>query len=195
MIVCATPRCGGTIFCINKAAEIRSDFIGELSPNYIMGIGSYGQLKQIHHETSHQPVFEVDDYVAHLQQVLSHDKIYLINNDQAISLSLHASSFRVATRNLDRAFRSMADLVIRSSLGATPDTVCNTVARFCKSQLVSNVLITRYCEATGKPLVWFEDHYKSKDSYSYFESFAQRKKLETFFLMLVSMEQKLMKKK
>lgn len=194
MIVCATPRCGGTIFCIDKAAETGSDFVGELSPNYIVGIGGYGHLKQIYHETSHQPVFEVDDYVAHLQQVLSPDKIYLINNE-AIGLSLHASSFRVATRNMDRAFRSMADLVIRSSLGATPDTVCNIVARFCKSQLESNVLITRYCEATGKPLVWFEDHYKSKGSYPHFESFAQREKLETFFTMLVSMERKLMTKK
>jgi hypothetical protein len=186
VIVCATPRCGGTIFCINKAAEIGASFVGELSPDYITGIGRYGPLKQQNHETAYQPLFALDDYITHIEQVGALDKIYLIN--ESVSLALPASSFRIATRNLDRAFRSMADLVIRSTAGMPPDIVFNFVARLCRAQLESNVLIRRYCEVTGKPLIWFEDHYKSKDFYTDFDAFSKRERLENLFQQLGNMQ-------
>ena len=119
MIVCATPRCGGTVFCIEKAAETGATFVGELSPDYIKGTGRYGGLKQANHETAFQPLFELDDYITHLGHVHDPDRIYLVN--EAVSLALPASSFRIATRNLDRAFRSMADLVVRSMAGENPE--------------------------------------------------------------------------
>ena len=186
MIVCATPRCGGTIFCIDKAKEIGANFVGELSPDYIKDMGRYGSRKQENHETSYQPVFELDDYITHLQQVLSPDSIYLVN--ESVSLALDSSSFRVTTRNLDRAFRSMADLVIRSIPEETPDDVYNIVSRFCRMQLESNVLITRYCELTGKPLVIYEELYKSKGFYPNFDSFPMRDNLEQLFVRLRGIE-------
>ena len=186
MIVCATPRCGGTIFCINKAKEIGATFCGELNADHIRGLGRYGNLKQKHHETAYQPTFALDDYLAHVQQIDAADKIYLIN--MSVSLALPLSSFRIATRNLDRAFRSMADLLIRSTPGLPPDTVSNFIAQFCRAQLESNVLIRRYCEVTAKPLIWFEDHYKSTGSYPNFNTFSQREKLEGLFETLRKME-------
>ena len=182
MIVCATPRCGGTIFCITKAAEIGATFIGELSAEYITGMGRYRDIKQKHHETSFQPTFALDDYLEHLHQINAPDKIYLIN--ESVSLALPASSFRIATRNLDRAFRSMADLVIRATGAMPPDIVFNNAARLCRAQLESNVLIRRYCEVTGKPLIWFEDQYKSKDFYPHFDAFSKRERLENLFEQL-----------
>jgi hypothetical protein len=185
MIVCATPRCGGTIFCIEKAAETGARFMGELSPDYIKGLGRYGSLKQANHETAYQPQFELDDYITHLGHVHAADRIYLVN--EAVSLALPSSSFRIATRNLDRAFRSMADLVIRSTAGEPADMVFFIAARFCRTQLESNTLITRYCEMTGKPLVYFEDLYKSKGDYPSFDAFAQRDRLEQLFAQLGQM--------
>ena len=182
MIVCATPRCGGTVFCIEKAAETGAAFMGELSPDYIRGIGRYGGLKQANHETAYQPQFELDDYIMHLGHVHAPDRIYLVN--EAVSLALPSSSFRIATRNLDRAFRSMADLVIRSTAGEPTDMVFFIAARFCWTLLESNTLITRYCEMTGKPLVYFEDLYTSKGAYPNFDSFAQRDRLEHLFAHL-----------
>ena len=182
MIVCATPRCGGTIFCIDKAAETGATFVGELSPDYIKGIGRYGGLKQANHEAAYQPQFELDDYITHLGHVHASDRIYLVN--EAVSLALPSSSFRIATRNLDRAFRSMADLVIRSTAGEDPNMVFFIAARFCRTQLESNTLITRYCEMTGKPLVYYEDLYTSKGTYPNFESFVQRDRLEQVFVQL-----------
>ena len=182
MIVCATPRCGGTIFCIEKAAETGARFVGELSPDYITGIGRYGSLKQANHETSYQPQFALDDYIEHLGHVHAADRIYLVN--EAVSLALPWSSFRIATRDLDRGFRSMADLVIRSMAGEDPDTVFFIAARFCWTLLESNTLITRYCELTGKPLVIYEDHYTSKGVYPNFDAFAQRDRLEQLFVHL-----------
>ena len=186
MIVCATPRCGGTIFCINKAAEIGATFVGELHAEYITGMGRYGNIKQKHHETAFQPTFALDDYLAHVHQINAADKIYLIN--ASVSLALPNSSFRIATRNLDRAFRSMADFVIRSTPGLPADTVSSFVARFCRAQFESNVLIRRYCEVTAKPLIWFEDHYKSSGAYPNFSAFSQRAKLEILFQNLRNME-------
>jgi hypothetical protein len=182
MIVCATPRCGGTIFCIDKAAETGATFVGELSPDYIKGIGRYGSLKQANHETSYQPQFELDDYIQHLGHVHAPDRIYLVN--EAVSLALPSSSFRVATRNLDRAFRSMADLVIRSTADEDPQMVFFIAARFCRTLLESNTLITRYCELTGKPLVIYEEHYTSKGLYPNFDAFVQRDRLEQVFAHL-----------
>lgn len=182
MIVCATPRCGGTIFCIEKAAETGARFVGELSPDYIKGIGRYGALKQANHETAYQPQFELDDYITHLGQVHAPDRIYLVN--EAVSLALPSSSFRIATRNLDRAFRSMADLVIRSTTGEPQDMVFFIAARFCWTLLESNTLITRYCEMNGKSLLYFEDLYKSKGSYPNLDSFEQRDRLEQLFAYL-----------
>jgi hypothetical protein len=182
MIVCATPRCGGTIFCIDKAAEIGATFVGEFSPDYIKGIGRYGSLKQANHETAYQPLFALDDYIEHLGHVHAPDRIYLVN--EAVSLALPSSSFRIATRNLDRAFRSMADLVIRSTAGEDPQMVFFIAARFCRTLLESNTLITRYCELTGKPLVIYEDHYTSKGVYPNFDAFVQRDRLEQVFVQL-----------
>lgn len=186
MIVCATPRCGGTIFCLDKAKETGASFMGELSPEYIKGLGRYGSLKEANHETAYQPVFELDDYLTHLEHVHSPSKIYLVN--EFVGLALTSSSFRIATRNLDRAFRSMADLVIRSTTGETVETVYHIVSRFCGTQLESNILITRYSEMTGKPLFYFEDIYKSKGSYPYFESFPQRERLEQLFTQLIQIQ-------
>ena len=186
MIVCATPCCGGTIFCLDKAKETGASFMGELSIDYIKGPGRYGSLKQANHETAYQPLFELDDYLTHLDHVLSPDKIYLVN--ESVSLALTSSSFRVVTRDLDRAFRSMADLVIRSTPGETPEMVYLIAARFCRTQLESNVLITRYSEMTGKPFVYYEDLYKSKGSYPHFDSFPHRERLEQLFAQLLRVE-------
>ena len=41
---------------------------------------------------------------------------------------------------------------------------------------------------TGKPLFYFEDIYKSKGSYPYFESFPQRERLEQLFIQLIQIE-------
>ena len=60
-------------------------------------------------------------------------------------------------------------------------------ARFCRTLLESNTLITRYCEMTGKPLVYFEDRYTSKGVYPNFDSFAQRERLEQVFVQLGSL--------
>jgi hypothetical protein len=186
MIVCATPRCGGTIFCLDKAKETGTSFVGELSPDYIKDLGRYGSLKQANHETAYQPQFELDEFLSHLEEVSSPDKIYLIND--SVSLALPLSSFRIATRNMNRAFRSMADLVIRSTRGEAPDVAYLIAARFCRNQLMSNILITRYSQMTGKPLLYYEDLYKSKGSYPHFEAFPQRDKLELLFTQLVKIE-------
>jgi len=182
MIVCATPRCGGTVFCIEKAAETGARFVGELSPDYIRGLGRYGSLKQSNHETSYQPQFELDDYIGHLDHLHAPDRIYLVN--EAVSLALTSSSFRIATRNLDRAFRSMADLVIRSMADEPAEMVFFVAARFCWTLLESNTLITRYCETSGKPLLYFEDLYKSKGAYPNLDAFSQRERLEQLFAYL-----------
>lgn len=155
---------------------------GLFSPDSIKGIGRYGGLKQANHETAYQPEFELDDYITHLGHVHAPDRIYLVN--EAVSLALPSSSFRIATRKLDRAFRSMADLVIRSTAGENPDMVFFIAARFCRTLLESNTLITRYCELTGKPLVIYEDRYTSKGVYPNFDSFVQRDRLEQVFVQL-----------
>ena len=186
MIVCAPPRCGGTIFCIDKAKETGASFMGELSPEYIRGLGRLGSLKQENHETAYQPIFELDDYLTHLENVHSPNKIYLVN--AFVGLALTSSSYRIATRSLDRAFRSMADLVIRSTTGETVEMVHQITGRFCRTQLESNILITRYGEMTGKPLFYFEDLYKSKGSYPHFEAFPQREELEQLFIKLIQIE-------
>jgi hypothetical protein len=193
MIVCATPLCGGTIFCIDKAKETGASFMGELSPEYIKGMGRYGRLKEINHEAAYQPLYELDDYLAHLEHVHSANRIYLVN--EFVSLALTSSCFRIVTRDLDRAFRSMADLVIRSTLSETAEMVYQITSRFCRTQLESNVLITRYSEMTGKPLFCFEDIYKSKGSYPHFESFAQRERLEKLFIQFVQVETEMLGKR
>ena len=78
----------------------------------------------------------------------------------------------------------MADLVIRSTAGEDPQMVFFIAARFCRTLLESNTLITRYCELTGKPLVIYEDHYTSKGVYPNFDAFVQRDRLEQVFAQL-----------
>lgn len=180
MIICATMRCGGTIFCIEKAAEIGGQFVGELSPAYINGLGIFGTKKQENHETGYQPVFELDEYVSHINDLTAPDKLYLINND-AISSALQWSTYRIATRNMARAQRSMADLFIRSNAGVDAENVFFRIARICQTQLEGNILIRRYCELTGKPLIFYEDHYTSKPSYPNLDRFPLKDRVEKYF--------------
>ncbi len=189
MLICATMRCGGTIFCIDKAKEIGGHFVGELSSGYIKGLGLFGAKKQENHETGFQPVFGLDEYVSHIMDLTSPDKLYLINNE-AISTALQWSTYRIATRDMPRALRSMADLVIRSNASGDPENIFFRVSRMCQTQLEGNILIRRYCELTGKPLIYYEDHYTSKASYPNLESFPLRGKIEVLFEQLLEHDPK-----
>lgn len=186
MIVCATPRCGGTIFCVDKAAEIKGTFMGELSPGYITGLGVYGTKKQENHETGFQPVYGLDEYFTHLSQIGDAGRIYLVN--EAVSLALPLSSYRIATRRIGRAFRSAADLLIRAQPDEAPERLLFIINRFCRGLLESNILITRYCKLSSKPLLIYEDMYRSKSAYPNFEAFSLRSQAEEFFARLEDLD-------
>lgn len=187
MIVCATPRCGGTIFCIDKAVEIGGSFMGELSPVHIKDLGAFGDIKQKNHETGFQPVYDIDEYFSHLDDVDNPRRIYLVND--AVTLALPKSEYRIATRQIDRALCSLADLVIRSRPAESPEKLLFTIAWVCRALVVTNVLITRYCMLTGKQLLYFEDMYSRKTSYPNLERFSLRCRLEDVFSNLAGLDE------
>jgi hypothetical protein len=186
VIVCATPRCGGTIFSINKAAELGIQFSGELSTAYVTGLGNYGSRKKIFHETHFQTEYSLQNYVEHLRNLTAPDRLFLINAN--VGLALPLSSFRIATRDIMRAFRSMADLVIRSYQDRSLDEQYEIVTRFCRLQLEANLLITEYCRLTGSDLQFFEDLFTSKVEYPHLEAFPHLRRLEKYFSYLKHIE-------
>lgn len=186
MIVCATPRCGGTIFSLNKASELGIVFSGELNVAYVRGLGQYGHRKASYHETGFQPEYSLADYVAHLTSLTAPDRLYLINEHVGPALPL--SSFRIAARDVMRAFRSGADLVIRSTPDKDPGLQFDLIAGFCRAQLETNLLITHFCRQTGNDLQFFEDILSSRPSYPHLESYAQLRRLEKYFSYLRHLE-------
>lgn len=70
MIVCATPRCGGTIFCIEEVNRL----------------GLFGDRKARHHETRFQPDFDLKGFVASLLELDAPDKLFLVNGHVSLAL-------------------------------------------------------------------------------------------------------------
>ena len=104
-----------------------------------------------------------------------------------VSFALPLASYFIATRDLDRAFRSMCDLVIRSTKEKSVELTYFSASTFCWNLLQTNILITRYCQLKDKKLLYFEEIYSGKGSYPDFESFSQRENLETLFDYLKSL--------
>jgi len=189
MIVCSTPRCGGTVFCLDKARETGAAFVGELSTGFVKGLGSFGNMKQQNHETGYQPTYSLDEYLSYLQDLASPGRIFLVNG--SVSFALPMASYCLATRNMQRAYRSFADLIIRSvPAGNSPEAILASVARFTEWQRQTNLLIRRFCERAGRPLLYFEDRYQSKGSFPHFEGFPLRSRLEAFFDSLEALDRK-----
>lgn len=187
MIVCATPRCGGTIFCIEKARETGATFVGELSAGYVREMAALPGAKQQNHETGYQPQYTLEEYLSYLQDLTSPGRIFLVNG--SVSLALPMASHHIATRNMQRAYRSLADLLIRSMpAGYAPEAMLGTISRFTGWQRQTNLLITRFCQQTGKKLLYFEDLYRSKGSFPYFDGFPLRDRLERYFAGLEDLD-------
>jgi hypothetical protein len=182
MIVCATPRCGGTIFCIEEARKTGADFIGELSSAYIKGIGLFRDSKARHHETAFQPVYDLESYVNNLLDLESPGKIFLVNGH--ISAALPMSSYRIATRDIGRAFQSLADLMIRANPDLGEENLYTLISQLCRDQFATNILIIEYCRITGKHLHYFEDLYVSKGRFDSLDNHPLKRRLNAFFANL-----------
>jgi hypothetical protein len=176
MIVCAAPRSGGTIFCIELARELGIRFEGELNILHADEIRQHSPLqkKSAAHETHFQPDYNLSEFFGHAQRVFSQDHLYLINHQVAMFLP-HAEAILVR-RDARAALMSMADLFLR---GHQADPAKNNRIRQWLKILLSEQaktfwFIKLYCQTRGLTPIFFEDRFESKKAYTALESSPER---------------------
>lgn len=176
MIVCATPRCGGTIFCIEKAKMTGAQFYGELSMLWVQGIAPDPGAKARLHETGFQPTFTLNDYVSHLAQVDDPAKIYLVNSQ--VSFALPQASHFISTRDLYRACVSLSNIMLQARQELPDNARAAFVMQHVTQQILTDRLIRGFCAHKGITPLIYEDMYKSKTQYAAFERFRLRNALD-----------------
>ena len=82
MIVCAAPRSGGTIFCIELARKMGISFEGEFNVLHARELreGTSLPTKAQVHETQFQPDYDMKGFFKHAEQLFSPAHLYLINH-------------------------------------------------------------------------------------------------------------------
>ncbi len=156
--------------------------MGEINPSYIKDVGDFGNIKEKYHETKFQPTYSIDQYIDYICDLNSDRNIFLVNLN--VSLVLPISKYKIATKNIDRALRSMADFIIKSTPELSPSQQLSIISNLCRSQIETNYIITKYCERTGDELTLYENLYVSKKNYEYLDMHEKKSSIYNFIRYL-----------
>ncbi len=163
MIICATPRSGGTVFGFDKAKELGVPFLNELVPANIEPFQFRPTWKNKHHELPCQPIFSVEQFFKHLELVNNTSNVILVNGTNSHWMFLSADYF-VARRNIKEWLYSVCNFWIKNRNGKMQ---AETILGFLPSAMENAYLLYSFCTMYNKKIEWYEDMYYRKNEYDY----------------------------
>lgn len=164
MIVCATPRSGGTVFGFDKAKELSVPFLNELVAANLKPFQFRPTWKNTFHELPSQPIFSVDDFFTHLQNAKFGRNVILVNGTNSHWMFDSARWF-VARRNIKEWLYSVCNFWIKN--GHAGDTGTGVIRSLLPFTIENAYLLYTYCSLNDKQIHWYEDMYYRKNDYSH----------------------------
>jgi len=184
MIVCATPRSGGTIFAQDIARLHNATFINELMPLYIEPFNLAGNnWKNTIHELGNQPMFTMDSFFDNLHKIYSKDIVVLVNGTNSHWIYEKADYF-VARKNQKQWLLSFANLLIQM------DTPFDILCIYIKTHVYQAVCMFNYCKKFNKEIDFYEESvYYREGRYKSFSSYKHRDKVRHFINEMIHKSQ------
>jgi len=164
MIVCATPRSGGTVFGFDKAKELGVPFLNELVAANLEPFQFRPTWKNKFHELPSQPIFKTDEFFQHLQNAKYGSNVILINGTNSHWMFDSARWF-VARRNIKEWLYSVCNFWIKN--GHAGDTATGVIQSLLPFAIENAYLLYTYCNRNEKEIHWYEDLYYRKNDYQH----------------------------
>lgn len=182
MIVCATPRSGGTVFGYDKAKELGVPFLNELVGANLEPFQFRPTWKNKFHELPSQPIFTVDQFFNHLQNAKHGSNVILVNGTNSHWMFDSAQWF-VARQNIKEWLYSVCNFWIKN--GHAGDTSTGIIQSLLPFTIENAYLLYTYCERNEKQIHWYEDMYYRKNDYRYLFNHSGSKKIISSIEQLV----------
>lgn len=161
MIVCATPRSGGTVFGYNKAKELGVPFLNEVVPGNTDPFQFRPTWKNKYHELPCQPIFSMRDLFDISANPIADKFVILVNGSNSHWL-FHQADWFVARRNVKEWLFSVCNFWIKNRQGKMSLDLIQTYLSFT---IENGYALYAYCNLNDKKIEWYEDMYYRKNNY------------------------------
>jgi hypothetical protein len=166
MIVCATPRSGGTVFGFDKAKELGVVFLNEVVPGNTLPFQFRPTWKNKYHELPSQPILSMQE----LHNVSSNPSdegfVVLVNGSNSHWL-FHQAHWFVARRNIKEWMYSVCNFWIKNRNGKMGLELIQTYLVF---MIENGYALYDFCTQYDKNITWYEDVYYKKNEYVHLHS-------------------------
>jgi len=163
MIVCATPRSGGTVFAYDKAKELGIQFLNEVEPGNTDVFQFRPTWKNKYHELPSQPILTMDQLFTVSACPESERFIVLVNGTNSHWL-FHRADWFVARRNIKHWLYSVCNFWIKNRQGKMSLDLIQTYLSFT---IQNGYALYAYCKQHDRKIEWYEDNYKSLNTYNH----------------------------
>lgn len=150
MLIIASPRSGGTAFCIDLAKKLNKPFLGELSALYLKGNGLENYKNWGHEIPDSQPDYSDEDFADMLSGQAN--GVILVNKTGYLYVD---KADYILLRDPMNALMSLAD----SLSGGYPGMPVEAICHFLTSVFEDTYGLISYCLQEQESVIWFEDHY------------------------------------
>jgi hypothetical protein len=161
MIVCATPRSGGTIFGYDKAKELGVPFLNEVVPGNTLPFQFRPTWKNKYHELPSQPIFTLEEFFSYSQHGAYTPHVMLVNGTNSHWV-FHKARWFVARRNVKEWLYSVCNFWIKNRQGKMSLDLIQTYLNFT---IENGYVLYQYCTDHDNKIEWYEDMYYRKNEY------------------------------
>lgn len=161
MIVCATPRSGGTVFGYNKAKELKVPFLNEVVPGNTDPFQFRPTWKNKYHELPSQPIFTMNQFFDYTRNAEHTPNVILVNGTNSHWV-FHKARWFVARRNIKHWLYSVCNFWIKNRQGKMSLDLIQTYISFT---IENGYALYAYCAAHDKKIEWYEDNYLRANDY------------------------------
>lgn len=161
MIVCATPRSGGTVFGYDKAKELKVPFLNEVVPGNTKPFEFRPTWKNKYHELPSQPILTIKELFDVSACPESEHFIILVNGTNSHWL-FHKADWFVARRNIKEWLYSVCNFWIKNRQGKMSLDLIQTYITFT---IENGYAMYAYCDLFEKEIQWYENTYYRKNDY------------------------------
>lgn len=161
MIVCATPRSGGTVFGYDKAKELGVPFLNEVVPGNTKPFQFRPTWKNKYHELPCQPILSMTELFDASANPIADKFVILVNGSNSHWL-FHQADWFVARRNIKEWLYSVCNFWIKNRQGKMSLDLIQTYLTFT---IENGYALYAYCALNDKKIEWYEDMYYRKNDY------------------------------
>jgi hypothetical protein len=161
MIVCATPRSGGTVFGYDKAKELGVPFLNEVVPGNTLPFQFRPTWKNKYHELPSQPILTLEEFFSHSEHGAHTPHVILVNGTNSHWV-FHKARWFVARRNIKEWLYSVCNFWIKNRQGKMSLDLIQTYLTFT---IENGYVLYQYCTNNDKKIEWYEDMYYRKNEY------------------------------